>query len=88
MAGTELRADLLLRLAKRERLGLCEKVGQEDAVVLRFGDRVVRRCGGEEVCGDEFGALVNQLVERVLPVRARRTPDDGLEMDKRVTGGY
>ena len=76
----ELLAHLLLGLAERERLGLREEVREEDAVVLRVRDRVVRRRGGEEVRGDELRALVHELVERVLAVRARSSPDDGLHI--------
>ena len=76
--GPELLAHLLLGLAERERLGLREEVGEQDAVVLRARDRVVRRRWREEVRWDELRALVHELVERVLPVRARRAPNDGL----------
>lgn len=41
-------------------------------------DGVVRRGGRDKVRRDELRALVNKLVERVLPVRARGTPDNGL----------
>ena len=41
-------------------------------------DGVVRRGGRDKVCGDEFRALVNELIERVLPVGARGAPDNGL----------
>ena len=71
-------ADLLLGLAECERLGLREEVGEEDAVVERVADRVVRRRGRDEVGRDELRALMHELVERVLPVRARRAPDDRL----------
>ena len=76
--GPELLAHLLLGLAERERLGLREEVGEEDAVVLRVRDRVVRSGGREEVRGDELRALVHELVERVLAVGAGCTPDDRL----------
>lgn len=74
----QLLADLLLRLAECERLGLSEEVGEEDAVVLGVGDGVVSRGGGEEVGGDELCALVHELVERVLAVGTCCTPDDRL----------
>ena len=76
--GPELRLDLRLRLAKRERLRLREEVGKQDAVVLRVMDRVVRRRRRDEICGDDLRALVHELVEGVLPVRARGAPDDWL----------
>ena len=53
-------------------------------MVLGAGDRVVRRRGREEVAGDELRALVHELVERVLPVRARRAPDDRLRERREV----
>ena len=83
-ARAELLADLRLGLAERERLGLREEVAEQDAVVLRARDRVVRRRGREEVGGDELRALVHELVERVLPVRARRAPDDRLRERREV----
>jgi len=59
----QLLSHLLLRLAKRQRLGLREKIGKEDTVVLGMLDRVLRGGGGDEVGRDEFGALVDELVE-------------------------
>lgn len=47
-------------------------------MVLGVGDGVVGRGGGEEVGGDEFCALVHELVERVLAVGTCCTPDDRL----------
>ena len=47
-------------------------------MVLRVADRVVRRAWGEKVCGDKLRALVEKLIERMLSVRTRCTPDDGL----------
>ena len=42
-----------------------------------IADRVVADGGCQEVTGDQLGALVDQLVEGVLAVGARLTPDDG-----------
>ena len=80
LAGTrsKLLADLLLGLTERERLGLREVVGEEDAVVEGVADGVLGGGGGEEIGGDELGALVHELVERVLAVRACCSPDDRL----------
>jgi hypothetical protein len=75
----KLLADLLLGLAEGEGLGLCEEVGEQDAVVLRLLDRVERRSGSQEVGRDELGALVDELVEGMLAVGAGSTPDDRLE---------
>ena len=47
-------------------------------MVLRVGDRVMGGSRGEEVGRDELRALVHELVERVLTVRASGSPDDGL----------
>ena len=71
-------ADLLLSLAERESLGLGEVVGEQDAVVQRVADGVVRRRGREEVGRDELRTLVHELVERVLAVRSGGAPDDRL----------
>src|SRR5262245_63778682 len=66
---------LLERLTESERLGLSEDIRHEYVVmpprrIERFGE-----C--EEVAGDEPGPLMDQLVERVLPVRSRLAPVDG-----------
>ena len=46
--------------------------------MLGMLDGVMRGSGGEEVCGDELGALVHELVEGVLAVGPGCAPDDGL----------
>lgn len=56
-------ADLLLGLAEGQSLGLSEEVAEEDAVVLRVRNRVVRRRRCQEVSRDELRALVHELVE-------------------------
>lgn len=78
-ARPQLLPHLLLRLTKRQRLGLREEVREEDTVVLRVANGVVSGSGGEEVGGDELGALVHELVEGVLAVGASRAPDDRLD---------
>ena len=66
---------LLGRLAEGQRLGLGKDVGQEDVVVPAQG---VERLGeGDEVTGNEPGALMDQLVEGVLAVGPRLAPVDG-----------
>src|SRR4029077_9674732 len=55
-----------------ERLGLGEDVRAEDVVVV--AERVEGAGEADEVDGDEGRALVDELVEAVLPVRARLTP--------------
>lgn len=72
-------ANLLLGLTKRQRLGLSEEVGEQDTVVKRFVDGILRRRRGDEVCGDEFRSLMNELIEGVLAVGTSRSPDDWLQ---------
>ena len=47
---------------------------------MMFGivDGIVCSGGSNKVGRDEFGALVNKLVERMLAVRTGRSPDDRL----------
>jgi hypothetical protein len=47
--------------------------------VFRVRDGVMRRCGRDEVRGDELGPLVYELVEGVLAVGPGGAPDDRLE---------
>ena len=56
-------------------LGLGKEVGQENVVVV--ADGVVREHRRDEITGNEAGALMNQLIECVLSVGSRLTPDDG-----------
>ena len=69
---------LFLSLTESQRLRLGEEVAEQDAVMLRVRDRIVRSCGGYKVCGDKFGTLVHQLVEGMLPVCTGSTPDNWL----------
>ena len=62
------------RLAERERLGLGEEVRHQ--LVVEVADRVVRLRAADEVARDEVRALVDELVERVLAVRAGFAPLD------------
>ena len=62
-------------LAAHQRLGLREAVREHDRVVLR--QMVVRLAAHDEIGGHDLRALVQHLIERVLPVRAGRAPDDG-----------
>ena len=77
-AGRALGLDLFRGLAERQRLGLREEVREEQAVDV--APVVLQRVGGvherDEVGGDEPRALVDELVERVLPVRAGLAPED------------
>lgn len=76
--GSELLPDLFLGLAEREGLGLSKEVGEEDTMVFGIRDWVVSVSGCKEVRGNDFCALVDELVEGVLAVRARSTPDNRL----------
>ncbi|MNT27298.1 hypothetical protein D3C72_1629240 [compost metagenome] len=62
------------RFTKRQRFGLCEEVRQQ--LLMMVGQRVVGHRWRDEITWDHFGALVNQLVERMLTVSTRLTPDD------------
>ena len=61
-----LRLDLLARLTEGQRLGLREHVRQQEVVVPT--ERVQGVAEGDEVTGDETGALMDQLVEGMLAV--------------------
>ena len=74
LCGHTVGRDFGCGLAERKCLGLGEQIGDEGVVVI---DR--RKVGFEEadqVRGHRCGPLVDQLVERVLSVRPRFTPDD------------
>lgn len=45
-------------------------------------DRVESRSRGNEISRDQFGSLVNELVERVLAIGSGSTPDDRLKYRK------
>jgi hypothetical protein len=47
--------------------------------VFGFVDGVVRSCWGDEIGWDDFGTLVDELVEGMLAVGACGSPDNGLE---------
>ncbi len=73
--GQEFGLHGFLALAEGQGLGLGEEVGQQFRMVITDG--VVADGWCQEVTGDHLGALVDQLVEGVLAVGARLTPDDG-----------
>ena len=73
-SGVPSAAHLLGRLAERQRLGLREDVGHQQVVML--AERVERLREADEVARDQLRALVDQLVEGVLPVGARLAPVD------------
>ena len=73
--GRPLCAHLVGGLAEGERLGLCEDVRREQVVVV--AKRVESLRERDEVDGNDLGALVQELVEAVLAVRAGLAPVDG-----------
>ncbi|MCO5546668.1 hypothetical protein L7F22_000102 [Adiantum nelumboides] len=85
--------DLLGGLAERQRRGLGEQVGHEQVVHVGLalaGQGVVRLGEPDEVGRHEPGALVQQLVERVLAVGARLAPEDlaGGRGDRRAVAAH
>src|SRR5690606_35377124 len=64
----------LAAFTERQRFGLCEEVRQQLRMVVT--QRIMGDSRGDEIARYHFGALVNQLVERVLTVGARLAPDD------------
>src|SRR5439155_8364481 len=65
----------VVRLAEGQRFGLREHVRQQHVVMP--AERVQGMAERDEVTGDETGALMDELVERMLPVRSRFSPVDG-----------
>lgn len=69
----EFGSDLIGRFAKRQSFRLGEVVGEEDGMMIRraveiFDYIVLCFDGSKEVTWDDFGALVNKLVEGVLAI--------------------
>ncbi len=62
-------------LSECQRFGLGEEVGHQEIVV--GSDRVQGLAESDEVAGNQFGTLVNELVEGVLAVGTRLSPDNG-----------
>ena len=77
LIGGTLGADILRGLANHEGLGLSEVVGGKHLLVLVVLDGVVRLGGQDEVGRNELGALVQELVERVLGVGGGLAEKDG-----------
>ena len=67
-------AHLLLGASERERLRLRDEVGEQEDVVP--ADRVQAALEADQVARNEPRALVDELVEGVLAVRAGLAPDD------------
>ena len=61
-------------LAVHQGFGLCKEVGKE--LLVMVADLVVAVGRGDEIARNHLGALVDQLVEGMLAVRARFAPED------------
>lgn len=77
LLGGTLGADLIVSLANHQCLSLGKIVGCKHLLVEVVGDGVVRLGGKNEVGGDQLGALVDKLKERVLSVGAGLSEQDG-----------
>ena len=74
--------DLFGRFAEGQRLALSEDIGEKYVMVpATRGERLLER---DEITGNEPGPLMDQLVERVLPVGARLPPVDGAGIVRNV----
>jgi len=69
--------ELSLVLSDHEGFSLREEVTRQHLLVLVVVDGVVGLGGKDEVRGDEFGALVEELVEGVLGVSGGFAEEDG-----------
>src|SRR5215472_14425644 len=78
-----LRLQLVGRLPEGESFGLGEHIGHQQVVMLFR--RAERLAEPDEVARDQFRALVNKLVERMLSVSARLAPDDWSGLHNRAT---
>ncbi|GMR55918.1 hypothetical protein PMAYCL1PPCAC_26113, partial [Pristionchus mayeri] len=76
LLGNVLLPHCLNVLAGHQSLSLSEEIGQKNLVVETISDRVERLGGSDEIGRNETSALVYQLVECVLAVRARLAPHD------------
>src|SRR6185437_14911170 len=74
--------DLLCRFAESQSLGLRKEVGHQEIMVPP--QRVQGLIETDEIAQDELCSLVDKLVEGVLAVGTRLTPDDraGLVIDR------
>src|SRR5258708_39168002 len=80
--GRSLRPYFVRCLAECERFALCEDVREQHVVLL--SKSVEGLVKANEVAGNEAGALVNELVERMLTVSPGLTPIDRTRV---VAGG-
>src|SRR6185437_15434721 len=75
------RRQLLRGLAECQCLGLGKEVSHEQIVLVRVGAK--RPAESDEIAGNDLRALMDELIERVLPICPRFAPDDrpGLVVD-------
>jgi len=62
------------RFTEGQRFCLCKEVRQQFGVVI--AQRVVADGRGDEVTRNDFGALMDQLIKRMLTIGARLAPDN------------
>ena len=82
----ELSTNGVFALSKGKCLGLGKVVGQQDGVMVfgctnGLGEFVVSLDWGKEVTRNHLGTLVNQLIECVLSVGSRLSPDNGTSLN-------
>ncbi len=81
--GSHRAARLVQRPAKHQRLGLREAVCDQQLVLMVQVVLVPAGCD-HEFAGDHPRALMDQLVERMLPVGAGFAPDDGAGVHRQI----
>jgi len=69
------RNDFFLGFSVHQSLCLSEEVGKQEFMMI--ADGVVCLGGSDEITGDKFCSLMNQLIEGMLTVGAWFSPDDG-----------
>lgn len=77
LLGGTLGADLVSGLADHQSLGLSKVVGCKHLLVDTIANGVVALGSQDEVGGDQLGALVDELEERVLGVGAGLAKENG-----------
>src|SRR5258708_3091621 len=71
--------NLLFRLSKRERLGLCKKVGKENAVMIDRREFIQGGGRCNKISRNDLRPLMNKLVKGVLTVCTGGTPYNRLK---------
>ena len=67
-------ATFIRRFSKGQRFRLREEIAHQFGMMIPH--RVVRLAKADEITRNQLGALMNQLIKRMLPVRARLPPHD------------